>query len=129
MKQNIRKFAKAASVMMVLMLGVSQSAQAVIEGITGGGISGSVFNLEAKTGYISTADGNSQYVWGFANANTGVNSVTMQYPGPTLIVDEGDTVTVNLNNSLPVPVSIIFPGQSNVSSSTTLFNQDGDVTR
>ena len=34
----------------------------------------------------------------------------MQYPGPTLIVNQGDTVKIVLNNTLPVPVSIIFPG-------------------
>ena len=37
----------------------------------------------------------------------------MQVPGPTLIVTEGQTVTVNLTNNLPVPAgntSILFPG-------------------
>ena len=37
----------------------------------------------------------------------------MQLPGPTLIVTEGDTVTVNLRNALPVAAgntSIVFPG-------------------
>jgi FtsP/CotA-like multicopper oxidase with cupredoxin domain len=41
----------------------------------------------------------------------------MQYPGPTLIVQQGATVTVNLANTLPVPVSIVFPGQQGVSAS------------
>jgi FtsP/CotA-like multicopper oxidase with cupredoxin domain len=41
----------------------------------------------------------------------------MQYPGPTLIVNQGDTVTVNLRNMLPMPVSIVFPGQSGVTAS------------
>src|SRR5262249_36070623 len=38
---------------------------------------------------------------------------TMQVPGPTLIVNEGDTVTVNLANGLPTSAgntSILFPG-------------------
>jgi manganese oxidase len=43
----------------------------------------------------------------------------MQYPGPTLLLNEGQTVTVNLTNSLDLPaslpaearnVSIVFPG-------------------
>ncbi len=38
----------------------------------------------------------------------------MQYPGPTLIVNQGDTVKIVLNNTLPVPVSIVFPGQQGV---------------
>ena len=37
----------------------------------------------------------------------------MQVPGPTLIVTEGQTVTVNLTNNLPAAAgntSILFPG-------------------
>ena len=73
------------------------------------GISGPTFNLTASSGYISTPDGDSLLVWGY-----GVDGGTMQYPGPTLIVNQGDTVTVNLSNNLPQPVSIVFPGQDNV---------------
>jgi manganese oxidase len=40
----------------------------------------------------------------------------MQYPGPTLIVNQGDTVTIHLRNELPVPVSIVFPGQQGVTA-------------
>lgn len=73
------------------------------------GVSGPSFTLTAKDGYISTPDGNSLYSWGYANGGG-----LMQYPGPTLIVNEGDTVSVTLNNTLAVPVSIVFPGQVNV---------------
>jgi hypothetical protein len=65
------------------------------------------YDLTAKTDYISVADGGSIFMWGFANG-TGV----MQYPGPTMIVPEGATVNVTLTNELPVPVSIVFPGQT-----------------
>jgi len=34
-----------------------------------------------------------------------------------MIVQQGATVTVTLNNALPVPVSILFPGQKNVAAS------------
>jgi FtsP/CotA-like multicopper oxidase with cupredoxin domain len=90
-----------------LLLLAAGNAWAAIDGI-----SGPVFNLTAKAGYISTGDGGSTYVWGYANGNG-----TMQYPGPTLIVNQGDTVTVNLSNQLPVPVSIVFPGQQGVAAS------------
>ena len=43
----------------------------------------------------------------------GTNCSTMQMPGPTLIVKEGDNVTVNLTNNLPAGAgntSILFPG-------------------
>jgi len=75
------------------------------------GISGPTFNLTAKTGYILTDDGNSIFMWGFANGD-GI----MQYPAPTLIVNQGETVTVHLTNKLTVPVSIVFPGQVNVTA-------------
>jgi FtsP/CotA-like multicopper oxidase with cupredoxin domain len=43
----------------------------------------------------------------------GANCPSAQLPGPTLIVTEGDTVTVNLTNGLPAAAgntSILFPG-------------------
>ncbi|MCK9199943.1 MAG: multicopper oxidase domain-containing protein [Gallionella sp.] len=91
----------------LLLLSVANVAWAAIDGI-----SGPVFNLTAKADYISTADGGSLYAWGYANGNG-----TMQYPGPTMIVNQGDTVTINLSNELPVPVSIVLPGQQGIVSS------------
>ena len=35
-----------------------------------------------------------------------------QLPGPRLVVSQGETVTVNLTNALPEPVSLRFPGQA-----------------
>jgi FtsP/CotA-like multicopper oxidase with cupredoxin domain len=71
------------------------------------GITGPIFTLTAKPGHISTAEGGSVYVWGFANGNG-----PMQYPGPTLIVNQGANVVLTLSNTLPFPVSIVFPGQT-----------------
>jgi hypothetical protein len=70
------------------------------------------FNLTARDDFISTSDGGSHYAWGYAHGT----EYAMQYPGPTLIVNQGDTVKIVLNNSLPVPVSIIFPGQQGVTA-------------
>ena len=75
------------------------------------GIEANSFTLTAKEGYISTADGGSIYAWGYANG-----SGPMQYPGVTMIVNQGDTVTVTLNNDLTEPVSILFPGQKDVTA-------------
>lgn len=91
------------AVLLGVMLGGMQ-AEAAIEGITG-----TTFNLTASSGYIATPDGDSLLIWGY-----GVEGGTMQYPGPTLIVNQGDTVTVNLSNNLPQPVSIVFPGLHDV---------------
>jgi len=78
------------------------------------GINGPTFNLTAKQDMISTADGGSILIWGFANG-TG----RAQYPGPTLIVNQGDLVTIDLTNQLPTPVSIVFPGQAGVTATLT----------
>lgn len=64
------------------------------------------FSLTARPGYISTADGNSVYFWGFGNG-----AAAAQYPAPTLVVTQGQTVRITLNNQLPEPVSLLFPGQ------------------
>ncbi len=102
-----------AAVMTVLLSVTALPARAAIDGIAG-----PVFNLRAGADYISTADGNSIYAWGYAHDPDGSGPLTgtMQYPGPTLIVNQGDTITINLSNTLPVPVSIIFPGQQGVTS-------------
>jgi hypothetical protein len=102
---------KCRSLLVLLSFFVVQQVSAGIPGVTG-----NTFNLSAKDGYISTGDGDSIYMWGFAD-NGGHNAGQMQYPGPTLIVTEGDTVTINLTNTLGVPVSMVFPGQTNVTAS------------
>jgi FtsP/CotA-like multicopper oxidase with cupredoxin domain len=72
---------------------------------------GPTFNLTAKKGYVSTPDGNSVFMWGFAKSGG-----SFQMPGPVLCVTQGQTVTVNLTNQLPEPVSIVFPGQTGVTT-------------
>jgi len=111
MNQIIFPLARWLTAVITLLLSATAlPAWAAIDGITG-----PVFNLTAKEDHISTGDGNSIYNWGYANG-AGV----MQYPGPTLIVNQGDTVTVNLSNTLAVPVSIVFPGQQGVTATCTL---------
>lgn len=108
MNPLIRKLPRLLAVATTLLLfAFNEAAWAVIDGITG-----PTFNLAARADYIVTADGNSIYTWGYANGNG-----QMQYPGPTLIVNQGQTVTINLSNELPVPVSMVFPGQSGVEAS------------
>ena len=69
-------------------------------------------------------DGQSIYSWGYGCGNMTPNYApampnatpfcnAMQIPGPTLIVTEGDSVTVTLTNNLPAvagKTSILFPG-------------------
>src|SRR5882672_5418128 len=86
------------------------------------GITGPTFNLTAQPAYLNQPDGVAMYSWGYGcrvapagfapAAITGTCS-TMQVPGPTLIVTQGQSVTVNLTNGLPTAAgntSILFPG-------------------
>ena len=68
----------------LLLLGLSAPpVQAVIDGIEPDG--GNTFTLIAKQDYISSPDSDSILMWGYANGGN-----PMQYPGPTLIVQEDD---------------------------------------
>ena len=88
------------------------------------GITGPTFNLVASTAFLNQPDGSSVYSWGYgcngtplgfdppASLMPGANCPTMQVPGPTLIVTEGQTVIINLTNNLPLAAgntSILFP--------------------
>jgi manganese oxidase len=118
MKARLNPFC-AVVVAALLASGAAGEAFAKVDGITGTGAGTPsdprTFNLAAADAHIQTGDGSTLYAWGYAEASTG----RMQYPGPTLIVNQGDTVTVNLTNTLPVPtmpVSIVFPGQQGVTA-------------
>jgi FtsP/CotA-like multicopper oxidase with cupredoxin domain len=118
MKLNTRLL-KAALVAVATLA----TAYAAAPGITGGKGSTARFNLTAQAAYISQPDGAAVYSWGYGcngapsgfapAAIKGTFCNTMQVPGPTLILTEGQTVTVNLTNGLPASAgntSILFPG-------------------
>lgn len=67
------------------------------------------FSLTASADYISMPDGNTIYSWSY-----GPTGGAFQFPGPVLCVNQGDTVTVVLHNTLPEATSIMFPGIDNV---------------
>jgi FtsP/CotA-like multicopper oxidase with cupredoxin domain len=87
------------------------------------GITGPAFSLTAQPAYLTQPDGQAVYSWGYGcNGAPGGYAPTtisgafcngMQVPGPTLIVHEGDAVSVTLTNQLPPSAgntSILFPG-------------------
>src|SRR5271157_4062541 len=87
------------------------------------GITGPTFNLTAQPAFLNQPDGAAVYSWGYGcngapagfapAAITNATCPSMQVPGPTLIVTEGQTVTVTLTNGLPTSAgntSILFPG-------------------
>jgi FtsP/CotA-like multicopper oxidase with cupredoxin domain len=112
------------------------------------GITGTSFALQANQGYNSQPDGAQIYSWGYGcsatyspvfspasfaaagviqfcpgSAVAGANGSTsnIQLPGPTLIVTEGQTITVTLTNHLPPAAgntSIMFPGFTPITSGT-----------
>lgn len=105
-------------------LAITQPAQAA-----GGPATGIIctpgpsFSLTAQTGYIQTADMNTVYMWSY-----GVTGGSFQYPGPVLCVNQGETVTIVLQNNLPygLPTSLIFPGQEDVLANGALSQPEFD---
>src|SRR4029077_11615442 len=70
------------------------------------GWSGTTFNLTAQDAFINDPHGEAVYSWGYGCVNTtgltpqpaaiaGAFCPTMQIPGPTMIVTEGQSITVN----------------------------------
>ena len=113
----------------LVALAAAPPAAAVIDGV-----SGTSFAFMAQSGRITTPDGSSLLFWGYACTTC---ATPVQYPGPTLILNQGQTVTITLRNALtlpaatpagtPVPkVSLVFPGQDNV---TATGGDAGNVTR
>ena len=117
--KNILGVAMAAVLLAWVPAAVSY---AMIDGISGTGTS-PAFNFAANEGRVITGDGNNLLIWGFADLDNPNNPIKgkVQYPGPTLIVNEGDTVTINLTNNLAEPVSMVFPGLDVVTSTAPVF--------
>jgi FtsP/CotA-like multicopper oxidase with cupredoxin domain len=103
------------------LLMLSAAAHAATPGITG-----TTFNLTAQPANLTQPDGQVVYSWGYACAAgfkppfapatiaAPANGCSaMQVPGPTLIVTEGQQISVTLTNNLPNAAgntSILFPG-------------------
>lgn len=92
-----------------------------------GAAPGAVFNLRAGATTMTMPDGAVVPMWGFAqDSSPGAGDGAVRVPGPALVVPPGDqTLTINLQNTLPEPVSIVIPGQ--VAAMTPVRNQDGRV--
>src|SRR6516165_8850521 len=116
MKKAISKSGRFLAAM-ALVMWLAATAFAAAPGITG-----PTFNLTAQQAFLNQPDGEAVYSWGygcngapagFAPTLPGQNCPSMQVPGPTMIVTEGQTVMVNLTNNLPTAAgntSILFPG-------------------
>jgi FtsP/CotA-like multicopper oxidase with cupredoxin domain len=125
MKNTFSKMQLLLGLLVTIALSIVPAAYAAAPGITG-----PTFNLTAQASYISQPDGQAIYSWGYGcngapsgYAPAAISATfcnTMQIPGPTLIVNEGQTITVNLTNGLPASAgntSILFPGLTLTSTS------------
>lgn len=116
-----------ASVALIAVSYQPAAAQATSEGMVCSENASDTFTLTTATGYIGTPDDNVVYMWGYAESGK-----PFQHPSPVLCVNEGDTVTIILHNTLPVDTSITFPGQENVKANGVpaqpQFNTNGDLT-
>ena len=105
---------------------LAPGAFAAAPGISSTAGTAGTFNLTAQDAFLNQPDGEAVYSWGYGcvtgSAPTFVPAAkfaftptctTMQVPGPTMVVPEGTTVTINLTNNLPAAAgntSILFPG-------------------
>jgi FtsP/CotA-like multicopper oxidase with cupredoxin domain len=118
MKLTMKRAIAKTGLLLAAVVTLGATAHAAAPGITGPN-----FNLTAGPAYLTQPDGQAVYSWGFGckgapagyapAAINGASCSSMQVPGPTLIVNEGQTVTVTLTNNLPAAAgntSILFPG-------------------
>jgi FtsP/CotA-like multicopper oxidase with cupredoxin domain len=105
---------------------LTAAAYGAAPGISAGTGAAVTFNLTAQAAFLNMPDGSAVYSWGYGCAagftptflpaampapDTGCP--LMQVPGPTMIVTQGQQVTVKLTNALPTAAgntSILFPG-------------------
>ena len=110
--KNFRKLNSVLLLSILLLFAGAGIAQAMIDGLTGV----TTFNFTAKADHISTGEGNTVLFWGYADddGHQGQLSGQAQYPGPTIIINAGDEITINLTNNLPQATSMVFPGADQV---------------
>ncbi len=117
-RQTNKKALLAGLIAGLALMGMSSQALAVLP---------SPYSLYAEPGYINTPDGGETYAWGFSD-----QAGQIRYPGPTIDVKVGETVTIKLTNNLPDtdgngpktadPVSMVFAGQEGVTYSLDNIN-------
>lgn len=115
MRESWKNPIKVAALGAACLLGLATAASA------------KTYNLRAAATTLVMADGTTVPAWGFADdTSTGPGQGTVTVPGPQLTVTAPDTtLTINLNNTLQVPVSIMIAGQSYTPPAPTLV--DGRV--
>lgn len=92
----------------VVLLGIPGASFAVTVNLTAGPVTKTIAGVDVP-------------MWGF-----GLDANPPAVPGPALVVPPGDsTLTINLTNNLPEPVSIVIPGQ--IATMTPVFFYDAGL--
>ena len=91
----------------LLAAGLARGATLPAQTCTSTGAATRTCELTASVGTLPLPGGTSVPAWTYSLAG-GAPSV----PGPVLIVNQGETVTVTLVNQLPVPTALLFHGQA-----------------
>jgi FtsP/CotA-like multicopper oxidase with cupredoxin domain len=101
-------------VTLLVLAGGSVWAQARIDGVSGQ----TSLAFTAMAGEVSTPDGGSLHFWGYEDLGNNEGVGVPQYPGPTLILNQNDVVTITLTSQLPYSKcsSIVFPGHAVMAS-------------
>jgi len=144
MKNATSKTQLFLALVVAVTLSLAPAAFAAAPGITSTAGTAGTFNLTAQDAALNQPDGEAVYSWGYGCV-TGSTPVfvpaatlaftptcnTMQVPGPTLVVTEGTTVTINLTNNLPTSAgntSILFPGFNVTTTCAAAGQQRGLLT-
>lgn len=114
----------AAAGALVLLGANAVGAQARVDGIS----DVTSFSFSAGAGELSTPDGGSIHFWGYEDLGNNEGVGLPQYPGPTMILNQGDAVTISLTSELPFGqcTSMVFPGHDVTAAGGF---QDGSLTR
>ena len=126
MKNATSKTQLFLALVVAVTLTLAPAAFAAAPGITSTAGTAGTFNLTAQDAYLNQPDGAAVYSWGYGCVTGSTPTFvpkatftftpycnTMQVPGPTMVVTEGQTVTINLTNNLPTAAgntSLLFPG-------------------
>src|SRR5580704_2281386 len=130
--------------LVAVTLTLARVAFAAAPGMTSTAGTAGTFNLTAQDAYLNQPDGSAVYSWGYGCVTGSTPTFvpkatftftpycnTMQVPGPTMVVTEGQAVTINLTNNLPTAAgntSLLFPGLSVSTTCTAAGQQQGLLT-
>jgi FtsP/CotA-like multicopper oxidase with cupredoxin domain len=130
--------------LVAVTLTLARVAFAAAPGMTSTAGTAGTFNLTAQDASLNQPDGSAVYSWGYGCVTGSTPTFvpkatftftpycnTMQVPGPTMVVTEGQAVTINLTNNLPTAAgntSLLFPGLSVSTTCTAAGQQQGLLT-